>query len=171
MRTRRELSVSWRTWASFRSKLKFYLFCHQTILFHKSYLVIHTADVTHYASYTKPLPRALDATQQDAGHKKWVGLIQQLAQEITVSIEAMVNKNPAEWEKDGKMPEGCELSLSTSSSTTAEGMSNAGIVAQAMVGDVFETVRMVPWRIKMVGVLERALFRTLRRQPVVRVDM
>ena len=116
-------------------------------------------------------PRALDATQQDAGHKKWVGLIQQLAKDITVSIEAMVKKNPAEWEKDEKMPEGCELSLSKSSSTTAEGMSNAGIVAQAMVGDVFDKVRMAPWRIKMVGVLERALFRTLRRQPVVRVDM
>ena len=120
-------------------------------------------------------PRALDATQQDAGHKKWVGLIQQLAQDITVSIEAMVKKNPAEWEKDGKMPEGCEynceLSLSKSSSTTAEGMSNAGIVAQAMVGDESEQGRVAPWRIKMAAVLERALLRTLMRQPVVRVDM
>ena len=116
-------------------------------------------------------PRALDATQQDAGHKKWVGLIQQLAQDITVSIEAMVKKNPSEWEKDGKMPEGCELSLSKSSSTTAEGMSNAGIVAQAMVGDESEQGRMAPWRMKMAAVLERALLRTLMRQPVVRVDM
>ena len=116
-------------------------------------------------------PRALDATQQDAGHKKWVGLIQQLAQDIAVSVEAMVKKNPAEWEKDGKMPEGCELSLIKSSSTTAEGMSNAGIVAQAMVDDESEKESMTPWRIKMVGVLERALRRTLRRQPVVRVDM
>jgi hypothetical protein len=98
-------------------------------------------------------------------------LIQQLAQDITVSIEAMVKKNPSEWEKDGKMPEGCELSLSKSSSTTAEGMSNAGIVAQAMAGDESEQVRMAPWRMKMAAVLERALLRTLMRQPVVRVDM
>jgi len=102
-------------------------------------------------------------------------LIQQLAQDITVSIEAMVKKNPAEWEKDGKMPEGCEynceLSLSKSSSTTAEGMSNAGIVAQAMAGDESEQGRMAPWRMKMAAVLERALLRTLMRQPVVRVDM
>ena len=82
-----------------------------------------------------------------------------------------MKKNPAEWEKDGKMPEGCELSLSTSSTTTAESMGDAGIVAQAIVGDEFEKGSMAPWRSKMVGVLERALFRTLRRQPVVRVDM
>ena len=82
-----------------------------------------------------------------------------------------MKKNPAEWEKDEKMPEGCELSLSKSSSTTAEGMSNAGIVAQAMVGDESEQGRMAPWRMKMAAVLERALLRTLMRQPVVRVDM
>ena len=86
-------------------------------------------------------PRALDATQQDAGHKKWVGLIQQLAQDVTVRVEAMVKKNPAEWEKDGKMPEGCEY------------------------------LCCAPWRMKMAAVLERALLRTLMRQPVVRVDM
>ena len=116
-------------------------------------------------------PRALDAEQHDTGHKKWVGLIQQLALDITVSVEAMVKKNPAEWEKDGKMPEGCELGLSKASKTTTGGMSDAGIVAQAMVGAVFEQVCMAPWRVKMAGVLERALLRTLRRQPVVRVDM
>ena len=82
-----------------------------------------------------------------------------------------MKKNPAEWEKDGKMPEGCELSLSTSSSTTSESKGDAGIVAQAMAGDESEQGRVAPWRIKMAAVLERALLRTLMRQPVVRVDM
>ena len=141
--------------------------------FRKSYHIIHRrrySPCTVHKTFTNP--RALDATQQDAGHKKWVGLIQQLAQDIAASVEAMVKQNPTEWEKAGKMPEGCELSLSKSSSTTAEGMSNAGIVAQAIVDDVgFEQDDMTQWRRKMAGVLERALRRTLRRQPVVRVDM
>ena len=105
----------------------------------------------------------------DAGHQKWVGLIQKLALDITKRLAAMVKKNPAEWEKAGKMPEGCELSLSTSSSTTSESKGDAGVVA--MVGDESEKGSMTQWRIKMAGVLERALRRTLRRQPVVRVDM
>ena len=86
------------------------------------------------------LQKALDAPHTDKKHVFWVGLLQKLAKELIARIEAMVEKNPAEWSKPEAMPEGCEIHDRT-------------------------------WTTKLTRVLERALHRTLRRQPTRRVDI
>ena len=118
------------------------------------------------------LQLALDAPKDDQARVQWLGLLRQLSREMAVTVEAAVNKNPAEWDKPGALPEGCELDVSDAKAPNGLGsQSVARVVAQDMVDAVFRQVRMAPWRSKLTAVIERALLRTLRRQPTRRVHI
>ena len=108
------------------------------------------------------LQKALDAPHTDKEHVKWVGLLQKLAQEIVACVEGMVEKNPGEWEKAGAMPEGCEIG----DPPLKDGKASGG---GTVVEDVEE--KGTTWATTLSSVLERALLRTLRRQPTRRVDI
>ena len=113
------------------------------------------------------LQKALDAPHTDKEHVKWVGLLQKLAQEIVARVEGMVEKNPGEWKKAGAMPEGCEIG----DPPLKDGKASGG---GTVVEDVKEKGRGgkgTTWATKLSSVLERALLRTLRRQPTRRVDI
>ena len=83
MRARRERSVSWRTWASFRSKLKFYLCCHQTILQHFFFIDLKTEMVERMMTmvaywYAKiPCHATTKVLKQDTHEKRRTQTIQQ----------------------------------------------------------------------------------------------
>ena len=125
------------------------------------------------------LQMALDADSKDEVRGKWLKVIKTIAQDMTTRVEAMVEKNPAEWDKDGALPEGCEISGQRGvpanagwSTGDADGVAQgsgeastdgAAAGAKQLVG--------TPWSRKLAGVVERALMRTLRRQPTQRADI
>ena len=55
------------------------------------------------------LQRALDATNASTEHEEWSGILRTVAGEVTARVEAMIDRNTAEWEKVGVLPEGCEV--------------------------------------------------------------
>ena len=142
------------------------------------------------------LQKALDAPHTDKEHVEWVRLLQKLAQEIVARVEGMVEKNPDEWKKAGAMPEGCEIGNHPLKDCQASGDEGAeeekeggevdeideGLAVDQIVKDEEEEGKEgkggkgrggdgTTWTTKLSRVLERALLRTLRRQPTRRVDV
>ena len=115
------------------------------------------------------LQRALDAASMSKEKVEWSRLLRKLAKEVVARVEVMVEKNPAEWQKAGVLPQGCEVGHWPR--TKGDGGGGASVVAQTFVDTCFKQVVLAPWRIKIEGAIERALFRTLRRQPTRRVDI
>ena len=108
------------------------------------------------------LQKALDAPHTDEEHVKWVRLLQKLAQKIVARVKEMAEENPGEWKKAGAMPEGCEIG----DPPLKDGKASGGGTVVEDVGLLSRT-----WATKLSSVLERAVLRTLRRQPTRRVDI
>lgn len=142
------------------------------------------------------LQQALDL--QDANNddkKKWHEVIHKLSQDITSRVIALMKKTPAEWEKPGALPDGCKLAPSAlykeqeKPIAIAEGEAEQkeelaerphGVVEQEAwekqsrektTEDAAWPDCIVQWENKMSAVIERALLRSLRRQPTRRVDI
>ena len=116
------------------------------------------------------LQMALDSKNSDPARSQWMGVIQKVAAEVAAMVQQRAEKHPQEWAVEGALPAGCEWRASLSVRVPVGGEVRT-TVAQAMVNDVLTRALAGPWQKKLVSEVERALVRTLRRQPTRRTDI
>ena len=105
------------------------------------------------------LQTALDAANTDKERVAWSSIFQKFAHDIAIRVKAMIDKNPAEWQREGALPEGCDASDWLQIGEGGDGDDSDRVVAKAQ------------WRVTFEATVERAVLRTLRRQPTQRVDI
>lgn len=125
----------------------------------------------------------------DKEHVAWSGMLQKLAHEIVVRVEGMIEKHPVEWQGEETLPEGCNasgwLQISQGGDGGDGGVAEADkrssfeqaykarcrAVAQAFATSCLKQACKARWRVTLEPTVQRALVRTLRRQPTQRVDI